>query len=195
MNPRHSTCETFATRAISIRNPVLLLCTSLPSADSSVPHDCPLTFDDLRFSKIPVDIDRPIGCDPSVLLPLLFSRHLKQILKFIQENVRSLLYIGSSILFGLLHRRCHETGCHLKDVTVQRNIPSSSLRPLEFTRRSCHRPIARARSLDPRRILDTIDCQHPASRTHRLAGCWQSIVSSRLEDRSIISSSSLSILG
>lgn len=30
-------------------NPVLLLCTSLPSADSFVLHDSPLTFDDLRM--------------------------------------------------------------------------------------------------------------------------------------------------
>lgn len=106
---------------------------------------------------------------------ILFCRHLKQILKFIQENVRSdLFYIGSSILFSLLYI----------DVVIKQDVISKTLRfqaalsVLSNARRSCLRPIARSRSLDPRGFLtrSTVDI-------HR--------AEQRLEDHSIISFSSL----
>lgn len=118
----------------------------------------PLTSIDRSFSP-PGSFSPPLPCS-------FFSRHLKQILKFTQENVkiRSLYYIGASILFGLLYV-VNETGCHLKNVAIQRNVPSSSLlRPLERGCRSSDRSIEVSR---PARILDTIDCRHPASRTIR----------------------------
>jgi len=76
-----------------------------------------------------------------------FSHHLKQILKFIQEN----LILAHRYCLAFMRRLCHGTGCHLKNVAVQRNAPSSSLRPLERSclDRGCRRPIVRSRSLDP----------------------------------------------
>lgn len=86
-----------------------------------------------------------------------------------ERKVRSSRYIGSSILFGLLHVDVvAKLGGRPKDVAVQ-----AALLVLSNARRSCHRPIVRSRSLDPRGFLtrSAVDIQ----------GAEQ-----RLEDRSTI---------
>lgn len=143
-----------------------------------------MIFDDSLKSPRSTSIDRSAAIPLSSQLLLFFcsfSRHLKQILKL--ENVKSELcaILAHRYCFGFYTSALSRNAYHLKNV-VQKNVPSisSSSRALTNAAPSSDRSIEVSRSM---RILDMIDCQHPASRTQRI------------EDRSTNSSSSLLVLG
>lgn len=104
---------------------------------------------------------------PFLLLPHFFSRHLKQILKFSQENVRSdlcailahrdivwPLYVDVvtklDVILKMLRSKGTSQAALFVLLNARRKLPSSD-RSIEVSR--------------PARILDTIDCRHPASQT------------------------------
>lgn len=135
--------------------------------------------------KILAHVDQPIRPARSFSRCASTLAILNRFSIYPRENARSDLYAILALRYCLAFytyiRQYRKAGCHLKDVAVQRNVPSSSLRPLEC---SLELPSS-DRSLEvsrPARILDTIDCRHPASRA------------TGLKDRSTISFSSLSVL-
>lgn len=93
-------------------------------------------------------------------LPFSFSHYLNQILRFIHENYRIrsscvllLVYRYSSLL---MYRSCRAIGCYFKGVAI--NISFHHLK-------SFHHQFLLSFDISwPVRILDTIDCRHPAGR-------------------------------